>query len=264
MKPLGNSQFLSDDITRNFYSFYDFSTVFNSDFGDYTVYDQINNNNLTGGFSSGYGAYGKGGKFNGFYVSTIIDYPVLSFPYFLFSSIQTTASGGIIGLQPRQDWYPSNYLEHGGFEFGYVSGIATAYTTYNNSSIYRISDNMNVSGKVLNMALIVRAHDNFSVYVNGSKGSIATSNGGSPSLTPMQQFSVGHSYPYGSANGTMFFAGYGVKDPGDPFFKILTANPLKTIFQRQSFKNAQWTRSPIFRRSFSTFGTRIGSRGTNV
>lgn len=266
MDSIANSQFLSDDITRNFYSFYDFSTIFKNStvYNDYTAYDRINKNHLTQGFVEGYGTYGKGGKFNGLYSSSLIDYVISNYPYFLFSSMKYVSSGGVMRISPRADFYPSNYLEGAGIEVGYSAGIAHGYTGYNNGFLYRISEDMPISGNVLNIAMIVRDHDDFSVYVNGSKGTIALSNGGSPSLTPAQTLSVGGSYPYGLVNGTMFFAGFGKKDPGDSFFRRLTSNPLQTIFQRTSFKNAQWTGTPRFRRSFSLLGTRIGSRGTNV
>lgn len=263
MRLRSGGQFLSREIRKNFYSFYDFSLTSDS----LVVNDQLRTNDLPSGLSSiAYGDYGKGGKYDGTYASINIDAPVTSYPYFVYASIKhnpTTTYEGLIKLSPRIDFYPSNYLEGGVISISNTR-LAEGDILYNNASDYRISETLNVTGNVSNVAMVVRGHSDYNLYVNGSKGNPLTSSGGTPSLTPLGLLSVGYGSPWNVARGIMFFAGYGIVDPGDAFFRRLTSQPLQTIYQKKVFYNKIGTPSIKFRRTMSLIGSRVGCRGVTA
>lgn len=259
---------LSSEIRKYFTSFYlfnDYST---------TKKDLVGKNDMTYGAGSpslAYGSDGLGEKFDGskYLVNTSIASPITVVPSFMFihtSMSKTDTSAFHLmtfgSLTAGRDQVYIDRLQFGGARI--VGNIYYANLVAPNDISYTFASKNN--SHYNNTVVFSNRSDALGskkTFVNGQKCDQEQSR--TTSLSgPLEVVSIG-----GGIAGTkpfvgiIYSAGWGTGNVNDGFFKRLSENPNEVIFQkkRSLLKTSAASSLIKFRKTFSSLGTKIGSRG---
>lgn len=254
----GGASFISNEIRKNFSSFYLFGDL------STTKKDLVGVNDLTyevGSPSVYYGPEGRGEKFDGTKkLSNISISPLITaYPMFIYASAIVTdidvLGNTFISLSPWVTGYTKNIrlVENTG---SYRAGGTITETFYNLSNFSKVNPT-----RFYSIAMRILSTTDFTTFVNGEK--LGVYQGYASSVTSRNAVYIGNeagasSFPL---RGGVFSAGWGLKDPGDDFLRRLTLNPNLVIFQK-SFKPMKSVSAYTSkqRRTMSPLGTRTGKR----
>lgn len=196
--------------------------------------------------------------------------PPTTYPGWVFcagwSGVDRTGAGGgsqfLFGLMGQHTYNPTLTFYKGGSDSIWPNNIVCQSDI---DGAWRAVGPTMEKNRTYCAALISRDWNNHKAFLDGGEISGSGTHGSLMSAGDFD-YVVGGCYCVDGStksfflNGGLYLAGFGTTDPGDPFFKRLTANPWAVLFST-TFRPLHAGQATVkCRKGFSMLGGRIGSR----